>query len=62
MGHQVWVHLRHLLSHEAKLRSACLIQFGLVMEGHGTQGQERLTGSGHIRDVRLESTRREKHA
>src|SRR4029077_1306734 len=34
----------------------------LVMEGHGTQGQDRLTGSAHVSDVRLKPTRGEKHA
>src|SRR5215208_8316908 len=61
MGHQVGIYLRHLFSHETKLRNARLIQLGLVMEGHGTKGQQRLTNSAHIGDVRLESTRREKY-
>ena len=61
MGHQIRVHLRHLFGDETKLRNACLIQFGLVMEGHGTQGQQRLTGIAHVGDVCFESTRREKH-
>ena len=32
------------------------------MEGDWTQGQERLTGSAHVGDVRLEPARGEKHA
>src|SRR6266853_2760801 len=60
MGHQVGVHLRHLLGYQAELWDARLIQLGLVMEGDGTQGQERLTGSGHVGDVPLESARGEK--
>jgi len=62
MGYQVWVHLGDLLGHEAELRDARLIQLGLVMEGDGTQGQERVTDSAHVGDVRLEPTRGEKHA
>src|SRR5438132_13522660 len=32
------------------------------MEGDGPQGQERLTGSGHISDVGFETARGKKHA
>src|SRR5882724_5841964 len=62
MSHQVGVHLRYLLGHEAELRDASLIQLGLVMEGDWPQGEERLAGSSHICDVGLEPARGEKHA
>ena len=62
VGHQVGVHLRHLLGHEAELRDAQLVQLRLVMEGHRTQGQKSLTGSGHVGYVRFEPERGEKHA
>ncbi len=32
------------------------------MEGDRTQGQERLAGSAHVRDIGLKPARREKHA
>ena len=62
MGHQVRIHLRYLLSDEAELRDTQLVQLRLVMEGDGPQGQERLTGSGHISDVGFETARGKKHA
>ena len=55
MGHQVGIHLRHLVSDKAELRDATLIQFGLVVESDGTQGQERLTGIVHVGNVCLKA-------
>src|SRR5438105_12290931 len=62
VGHQIRIYLRHLFGHQAELRDAGLIQLRLVMEGDWTQGQDRLTGSGHISDVGFETPRGEKHA
>ena len=62
MGHQVRVHLCHLLGYEAELRDAQLVQLGLVMKSHRTQSKEHVTGSGHVGDVGLESARGEKDA
>src|SRR2546423_6802021 len=62
MRHQVGIHLRDLLGHETKLRDTSLIQFRLVVESDWTQTEDRLTGSGHISDVGLESARGEKDA
>ena len=62
MGHQIGIHLRYLLGHEAELRDTRLIELRLVMEGDRTQGQERLAGSAHVRDIGLKPARREKHA
>ena len=62
MGHQVGIHLRHLLGDKAGLRDASLIQLGLVMESDETQGQERLTGVAHVGNVGLKAACGEKHA
>ena len=53
MGHQVGIHLRHLLSDKAELRDGSLIQLGLLVESDGTQGQERLTDKTHVGTVCL---------
>ena len=62
MGHQVGIHLRHLLGDKAELRDASLIQFGLVMESHWAQGKQRLTGITHVGNVGLKAACGEKHA